>query len=107
MTVLADKFEKFCKIVLLLSLLLILKCYHFRVNTFLSIFLAAFRFGTPDKTPVLLTFLKTLPEEVQSSHLRIGENRRRAINTELAQKTQAVIHFLVSSYYITFTSLTK
>ncbi|KAM3719234.1 Transportin-3 [Dirofilaria immitis] len=52
------------------------------------------RFGTPDKTPVLLTFLKTLPEEVQSSHLRIGENRRRIVNTELAQKTQAVIHFL-------------
>ncbi|VDK71439.1 unnamed protein product [Litomosoides sigmodontis] len=56
------------------------------------------RFGTPDKTPVLLAFLKTLPEEVQSSHLRIGENRRRTINTELAQKTQTVIQFLVGCY---------
>lgn len=62
-------------------------------------FYTAWRFGTPDKTPVLLTFLKTLPEEVQSSHLKIGENRRRAINAELAQKTHAVIHFLVSIYF--------
>ncbi|VDM94956.1 unnamed protein product [Thelazia callipaeda] len=52
------------------------------------------RFGTPEKTPVLLTFLKTLSEEVQSTYLRIGDNRRRVINTELAQKTQAVVHFL-------------
>lgn len=48
-----------------------------------------------DKTPVLLNLLKVFPEEIQSRHLRVGENRRRVVNAELARQTHAVLHFLV------------
>lgn len=50
------------------------------------------------KTPVLLTFLKALPEEIRSRRLRIGENRRRLVNAELARQTSAVLHLLVGFF---------
>ncbi|VDD97951.1 unnamed protein product [Enterobius vermicularis] len=43
---------------------------------------------------LLLNLLKIFSEEVQSPHLRVGDNRRRVVNTELAQQTSAVLQFL-------------
>lgn len=110
MTALPNEFKRwFSRVVFSIDF----RYYHFGVNVlFLFIFqcpcfYVTCRFGASDKTPVLLTFLKTLPEEVQSSHLRIGENRRRAVNIELAQKTQTVIQFLVSFSYVIPANLMK
>lgn len=60
--------------------------------------------------PILLELLKAFPEEAQSKHLRIGENRRRAVNAELSQQTSSVLNFLVGIFlYLkhTFDGLSK
>lgn len=50
---------------------------------------------------LLLNLLKIFSEEVQSPHLRVGDNRRRVVNTELAQQTSAVLQFLVFFTWLT------
>uniref|UniRef100_F1KRX1 Transportin-3 n=1 Tax=Ascaris suum TaxID=6253 RepID=F1KRX1_ASCSU len=61
---------------------------------FIAEILDKFTTMAEDKTPVLLNLLKVFPEEIQSRHLRVGENRRRVVNAELARQTHAVLHFL-------------
>ncbi|KAI1711641.1 exportin 1-like protein domain-containing protein [Ditylenchus destructor] len=45
-------------------------------------------------TNILLTLLKIFPEELYNRHMRIGENRRSAVEKDLAEKTDVVIQFL-------------
>ncbi|VDK43028.1 unnamed protein product [Anisakis simplex] len=63
-------------------------------TNFVAEILDKFTNMSDDKTPVLLNLLKVFPEEIQSRHLRVGENRRRAVNAELAHQTHAVLIFL-------------
>lgn len=44
---------------------------------------------------VLLELLKVFPEELQNRSLRIGDNRRNAVQHELATQTEPVLAFLV------------
>jgi hypothetical protein len=44
---------------------------------------------------VLLELLKVFPEELQNRSLRIGDNRRNAVQQELATQTESVLTFLV------------
>jgi transportin-3 len=43
---------------------------------------------------VLLELLKVFPEELQNRSLRIGDNRRKAVQSELAAQTEPVLAFL-------------
>ncbi|CAD5215243.1 unnamed protein product [Bursaphelenchus xylophilus] len=43
---------------------------------------------------ILLELFKVFPEELQNSNLKIGENRRKAVQDELANQTEAVIYCL-------------
>uniref|UniRef100_A0A0N5B0K8 Xpo1 domain-containing protein n=1 Tax=Syphacia muris TaxID=451379 RepID=A0A0N5B0K8_9BILA len=45
-------------------------------------------------TFLLLSLLKIFAEEVQSRQLRVGDNRRCIVNSELAQQTSSVLQFL-------------
>lgn len=47
-------------------------------------------------TQVLLELLKVFPEELQNKSIRIGENRRKVVQRELAALTPSVLSFLVS-----------
>ncbi|MFH4983756.1 hypothetical protein AB6A40_010465 [Gnathostoma spinigerum] len=74
---------------------------------FISEMLNKFASTSSDKTVVLLNMLRVFPEEIQSRNLRVGENRRRAVHTELAQQTTSVLDFLVCKMNFSSTVLTK
>ncbi|VDM48191.1 unnamed protein product [Toxocara canis] len=83
--------------VIIMQLCLALSDLYLQVpewTNFIAEILDKFTSMSEDKTPVLLNLLKVFPEEIQSRHLRVGENRRRAVNAELAHQTHAVLHFL-------------
>lgn len=44
---------------------------------------------------IMLNLLKVFPEELQNRHLRLGENRRTAVEKELAAESDAVFNCLV------------
>jgi hypothetical protein len=43
----------------------------------------------------MLNLLKVFPEELQNRHLRLGDNRRTAVEKELAAESDAVFNCLV------------
>ncbi|KAH7706753.1 transportin-SR [Aphelenchoides avenae] len=63
-------------------------------NDFITHMLAKLNQNTGSNASVLLSVFKVFPEELQNRHLKIGDNRRKTVEKELADQTSAVVHYL-------------
>uniref|UniRef100_A0A914E232 Importin N-terminal domain-containing protein n=1 Tax=Acrobeloides nanus TaxID=290746 RepID=A0A914E232_9BILA len=63
-------------------------------NCFISEILTRFNQGPDVNLNIMLNLLKVFPEELQNRHLRLGENRRTAVEKELAAESDAVFNCL-------------
>lgn len=69
------------------------------LNRLVKVVLFLILFRLTQNLNVMLVLLKVLPEELQNRYLKLGENRRTAVESELAAQSESVYNVLVSRIF--------